>query len=48
MKNGDEMFFGRTEKSGGQMLFGRRTENGKEDYNCFYAFFQNLKNFEKI
>jgi len=39
MKNGDEMFFGRTEKSGSQMLFGRRIENGKEVCNCFYAFF---------
>jgi hypothetical protein len=39
MKNGDEMFFGRTEKSGHQMLFGWRTENGKEDYNWFYVFF---------
>jgi hypothetical protein len=51
MKNCDEMFFGRTEKSGNKMLVGRRTENGKEECNCFYAFFkkfqkaQNLKPF---
>jgi hypothetical protein len=29
MKNCDEMFFCRTEKSGSQKLFGFRTENGK-------------------
>jgi hypothetical protein len=43
MKNCDEMFFGRTEKSGNKILISRRTENGKEESNCFYAFFKKLK-----
>ena len=44
MKNYDEKFFGRSEKSGSKMSFSRRTENGKEERNCFYAFF---KKFQK-
>ncbi len=43
MKNCDKMFFGRTEKSGNKMLFRQRTENGKEERNCFYAFFKKIQ-----
>jgi hypothetical protein len=42
LENSDEMFFGRTEKSGHKKWLDCRTENGKEECNCFYAFFSKI------